>query len=76
MGHVLVLYYSETGHTQEMAELVAEGAATVANIEVRLKTIDEATVDDLHWCDGIALGAPTHLASIPWKMKKKYRKLP
>jgi NAD(P)H dehydrogenase (quinone) len=70
MGKVLVLYYSERGHTQEMAVLVAAGAATVAGVEVRLKNIDEATVDDLYWCDGIALGAPTHLGSVPWKMKK------
>ncbi|MFC1975290.1 flavodoxin family protein [Chloroflexota bacterium] len=70
MGKVLVLYYSKTGRTQAMAELVAEGATTVEGIEVRLKSIDEATVDDLFWCDGIALGAPTHLGSVPWKMKK------
>ena len=75
MGHVLVLYYSETGHTQDMAKLVAAGAETIAGIEVRLRSIDEATLDDLHWCDGIALGAPTHLASIPWKMKKWWDEL-
>jgi NAD(P)H dehydrogenase (quinone) len=70
MGKVLVLYYSETGRTQAMAKWVAEGAGTVKGIEVKLKSIDEATVDDLFWCDGLALGAPTHLGSIPWKMKK------
>jgi NAD(P)H dehydrogenase (quinone) len=70
MGKVLVLYYSERGHTQEMADLVAVGAAMVEGIEVRLKSIDEATLDDLLWCDGLALGAPTHLGSVPWKMKK------
>ena len=70
MGKVLVMYYSETGRTKAMAELVAEGAAGVAGIEVRLKSVDEATGDDLFWCDGIALGAPTHLGSVPWKMKK------
>ena len=70
MGHVLVQYYSESGHTKEMAELVAEGAAQITGIEVRLKEIGECTLEDLLWCHGIALGAPTHLGSIPWKMKK------
>ncbi len=70
MGNVLVQYYSETGHTKEMAELVAEGAARVPGIEVRLKSLDECTLEDLLWCDGLALGAPTHLGSIPWRVKK------
>jgi NAD(P)H dehydrogenase (quinone) len=70
MGKVLVQYYSETGHTKEMAELVAEGAARIPGIEVRLKSIAECTLEDVTWCDGLAVGAPTHLGSIPWRMKK------
>ncbi|MBN1219714.1 MAG: flavodoxin family protein [Anaerolineae bacterium] len=70
MGNVLVQYYSQTGRTAEMAELVAKGAASVPGIEVRLRTIEESTIDDLFWCDGLALGAPTHLGSIPWRVKQ------
>jgi NAD(P)H dehydrogenase (quinone) len=70
MGKVLVQYYSETGRTAEMANLVAQGAALVDGIEVRLKTIGESSAEDIFWADGIALGAPTHLASVPWKVKK------
>ena len=70
MGKVLVQYYSETGHTQEMAELVAQGAAMVDGIDVRLKNIEASSAEDILWADGIALGAPTHLASVPWKVKK------
>jgi NAD(P)H dehydrogenase (quinone) len=70
MGNVLIQYYSETGHTQQMAELVAQGAASVPGIEVRLKTIADSGIEDIFWADGIALGAPTHLASVPWKVKK------
>ena len=70
MGKILIQYYSETGHTRQMAELVAEGAALVDGIEIRLKTVDDSTIDDVYWADGIAVGAPTHLASIPWKIKK------
>jgi NAD(P)H dehydrogenase (quinone) len=70
MGKILVQYYSETGHTKEMAELVAAGAALVPGIEVRLRAISECTLEDVTWCDGLALGAPTHLGSIPWRVKK------
>jgi NAD(P)H dehydrogenase (quinone) len=70
MGNVLIQYYSETGHTKLMAELVAEGAATVTGIDVRITPVAESTFDDLLWMDGIALGAPTHLGSTPWALKK------
>jgi len=70
MGKVLVQYYSETGHTRQMADLVAEGAGCVPGIDVRLKTVVDSSFDDLLWMDGIALGAPTHLGSIPWALIK------
>ena len=70
MGKILVQYYSETGHTKEMAELVAQGASTIPGTEVRLKSVSECVPEDLFWCDGLAVGAPTHLGSIPWRLKQ------
>jgi NAD(P)H dehydrogenase (quinone) len=70
IGHILVLYFSRDGHTKMMAELVAEGAGSVPLTEVRLKTVAEATADDLMWCDGIAAGSPTHMGTIAWEMKQ------
>ena len=70
MGNILVLYHSNTGNTAKMANLIAEGAATVSNMEIRKLTIDDATADDLLWCDGIALGSPTNMGSMAWKVKK------
>ena len=53
-----------------MADLVAEGAASVPATEVRLKNVAEATADDLVWCDGVAAGSPTHMGTIAWEMKR------
>jgi NAD(P)H dehydrogenase (quinone) len=69
-ARVLVLYFSKEGHTKLMADLVAEGAGTVPDTEVRLRSVEEATADDLVWCDGIAVGSPTYLGSIAWEMKR------
>ncbi|MGA3058697.1 MAG: hypothetical protein ABSE70_11850, partial [Candidatus Limnocylindrales bacterium] len=55
-ARILVLYFSKEGHTRLMADLVAEGAGTVPDTEVRLKDVEEASADDLVWCDGIAVG--------------------
>jgi multimeric flavodoxin WrbA len=39
MGKVLVLYHSASGNTAKMAALVAEGAALIPDIEVRLREV-------------------------------------
>jgi len=70
MGKVLVLYDSASGNTKKMAELVAKGAAKVPGTEVRLKSVDEATPEDVLWCDGLAVGSPTNMGTISWKMKR------
>jgi NAD(P)H dehydrogenase (quinone) len=69
MGRLLVLYYSKKGSTRQMAEHVAEGAAVVPGSEVRVRDVDVATRDDVLWCDGIAVGSPTHLGTVAAPMK-------
>jgi len=70
MGKVLVLYDSKSGHTANMARRVAEGARSVPGTEVRLLGVDEATADDVRWCDGVAVGTPTNMGTISWRMKR------
>jgi len=69
-ARILVLYYSREGHTRQMADLVAEGAGAVRPVEVRLKSVAEANAADLVWCDGVAVGSPTHMGTIAWEMKQ------
>lgn len=70
MGNVLVLYDSRTGCTARMARHVAEGAGALPGVEVRLKSVDEAGRDDILWADGLAVGSPTNLGVMSWKMKR------
>lgn len=70
MGKVLILYDSATGNTARMAELVAEGATEISGIEVRLRELAAATADDIYWCDGLAVGSPTNMGVLSWKMKR------
>jgi NAD(P)H dehydrogenase (quinone) len=70
MGKVLVLYDSASGNTAKMAELVATGAGGISGIEVRLRQVEAATPDDVVWCDGLALGSPTNMGVLSWKMKR------
>ena len=70
MGKVLVLYHSQSGNTAKMAELVAVGAREIPGIEVRLRDVDTATDQDVNWCDGLAVGSPTNMGILSWKMKR------
>jgi NAD(P)H dehydrogenase (quinone) len=69
-ARILVLYHSTGGNTKQMADLVAEGATGVPDTEVRLKSVTAAVADDVVWCDGLAVGSPTHMGTIAWEMKR------
>jgi NAD(P)H dehydrogenase (quinone) len=69
-SRILVLYDSHTGNVAKMAALVAEGAEAVPWTEVRLRSVDEATAEDVLWCEGIAVGSPTNMGILSWKTKR------
>jgi NAD(P)H dehydrogenase (quinone) len=70
MNHILVLYDTKSGNVAQMAQLVAEGARTIADTEVRVRSVGEATAADVLWCDGLAVGSPTNMGILSWKMKR------
>ncbi len=76
LAKILVLFHSNSGNTQRMAELVAEGARQHTETEVRLKDISIADHRDLEWCDGLAIGSPTNYGSVSWQMKQWWDQQP
>lgn len=57
MSKVLVVYWSGSGNTKEMADNVVEGAKA-AGAEVVLKDVSEASVEEVSNYDTVALGCP------------------
>lgn len=70
MGKVLVLFDSESGNTAEMARYVGEGVERVEGSSLRVLSVDQAGKDDFVWCDGIAVGSPTNMGTVSWKLKR------
>lgn len=70
MGKILVLYDSASGNTAKMAAEVAAGAEGVPGMEIRARRVEEAVADDVLWCDGLAVGSPTNMGLLSWKMKR------
>jgi len=70
MRKILVLYYSRTGNTEKMANAIAEGAKSVANVEVELNYYVDA--EELAKFDAILVGAPTYHHEMPIEVKKLF----
>ncbi len=45
MSEILVLYYSQGGATREMAQLIARGVESVANIKARIRTVPKVSAN-------------------------------
>jgi NAD(P)H dehydrogenase (quinone) len=69
MAKVLVVYCSEIGNTEKMALAVADGVKQVKNVEVNVKKVEQASLDDLCCADGIIMGSPTYYGEMSGKLK-------
>jgi NAD(P)H dehydrogenase (quinone) len=70
MAKAVVVYHSGYGHTQRMAQAVADGASA------ELVAIDaEGNLTEAQWAslaaaDAIIMGSPTYMGSVSWQFKK------
>jgi len=69
MARILIVYHSQTGHTEEMARAVADGARSIENTEVTLKRAGETTLEDLTAADGLAVGTPENFGYMSGMLK-------
>ena len=70
MSKVVVVYHSGYGHTQRIAEVVAEGAgAELLAIDAE-GNLPEAAWDQLAAADAIIFGTPTYMGGPSWQFKK------
>ncbi len=60
MAKILVTYYSRTGNTAQMADLVSRAAAAVDGTEVTSRPVEEVTPDELLGYDALILGSPVY----------------
>lgn len=69
MARVLVVYYSKTGNTEEMAKAVEKGLTSENVVAVR-KRVEETNVDELPAFDGVVIGSPTYFGTMAAEIKK------
>lgn len=69
MSKILVLYYSQSGNTEKMANQVAEGAKN-GGADVELSYHIDA--EDLSDFDAIIVGSPTYHHDMPLEIKRLF----
>jgi multimeric flavodoxin WrbA len=69
--HLLIVYHSQSGSTEKMAEAVINGARNpqISGVEVRVCDALEATANDLRWSDGFILGTPENFGYMSGALK-------
>ena len=69
MANIMVIYYSRTGNTRKMADLVAEGAGQDGSHQVQLVPAQDVDSVDLLAIDGFAFGSPDYYTYVAGHLK-------
>ena len=70
MIRVAIVYHSETGNTQKMAELIKKGCDKIDDIESKTMSIDDMDVAYIAGAEAVIFGCPTYEGTASWQMKK------
>jgi len=65
----LVVYYSQSGHTEQMARWIGEGLEQ-EGAGVVIKKVEEVDLGSFVTYDGIVVGSPTYFSNVAWPIKK------
>ncbi|MCP4578650.1 MAG: flavodoxin [Deltaproteobacteria bacterium] len=67
--NILIVYHSQSGNTQKMAQKAAEGAQSIPGVEVFLKRAPDATLQDLLSCHGLVIASPEYFGYMAGMVK-------
>ena len=70
--HVLVMYYSRSGNTKQLAEEIASGVREIEGASCTIKTAEEVTRQDLLAADAIVAGSPVYFGSMAAELKQVF----
>ena len=68
MAKAIVIYYSRSGNTKEMAQIIAK-AMNDGGLKTECKPVDKVKADDLPSYDAIVIGSPTYYGQMAGPIK-------
>lgn len=69
MKKALITYYSQSGNTQKMAQMIAEYLQS-HGVQADLIPVQEVDIDTLPSYDGFIVGSPNYFGTMAWPVKK------
>jgi len=66
---LLIVYHSQTGNTEQLAQAVYHGACQVPETRTRLVRAFETTLEDLLTCQGMLFGTPENFGYMSGAIK-------
>jgi len=69
MKKALVTYYSQSGNTQKMAQMIADYLQS-HGVQADLIPVQEVDIDSLPSYDGFIVGSPNYFGTMAWPVKK------
>jgi len=69
MSKALVIYYSRSGNTKKMAQVIGDSLHR-EGVEAEVKEVAEVKVDELQKADAIIIGSPTYYGTMSAEIKK------
>lgn len=69
MKKALVTYYSQSGNTQKMAQMIADYLQS-HGVQADLIPVQEVDIDTLPSYDGFIVGSPNYFGTMAWPVKK------
>ena len=70
MIQMLVIYESDYGSTEKMAQAAVQGIQSIEGATAVLKKAEDVTAEDFTASDGVIIGTPVHMGSMDWRVKK------
>jgi NAD(P)H dehydrogenase (quinone) len=71
MAKGIVVYYSRSGNTKEMAQIIAK-SMNEANLPTECKSVDKVKAEDLLAFDAIVVGSPTYYGHMAGPIKQLF----
>ncbi len=71
MAKAIVVYYSRSGNTKQMAEIIAS-AMNEAGLSTDCKSVEKVKADDLLEYDAIVVGSPTYYGHMAGPIKQLF----
>ncbi len=68
MAKAIVIYYSRSGNTKEMAEIMAK-SMNEADLPTECKSVSDLTTEDIFSYDAIVVGSPTYYGQMAGPIK-------